>query len=188
MIALALLLAAAPLPALPSVFGLQLGAPVALPECRFAVINGKTMDIYASVQDRMCQYLPSTTMPTDGTVYFPPAEMPAVSSFNEIGTRIFDGKLEAIYFDTSSYASKDRIIGQLSEKFGKPDTVYAENTVLHGTPLPSAAAIWRRPGFTVVYHSIANSVTSGQVRIETDRAIAARDAEAHADGAKRTAL
>ena len=158
---------AQPLPPapLPVVFGLQLGAPVTLPECVRDEYWG-----YRSVQPRNCEEKPNEITPTSGLIDFVPAQMPAILGFNALQTRILDGRLEALYGHTLSDNNAEAIVAELTAKFGPPTSQREDTTSIRGIVLPILHATWVRPGYVVDYRSTSRThFEYGLLSIETDK-------------------
>jgi len=196
MIALALFAAeVAPAAALPTVFGLELGAPIALPECqrmpaRFLAPGVKPP--YSSVQIAPCQQLPGEYGPgteTDGLVRFPPDKLPAIVGVDIMETTVLNGRLEALSAATLSYNSAPGIVRELTAKFGAPTARETETVLVEKIAVPSIHVTWSRPGYSVDYHSVAeNEIDYGDLTIETDAGRAARVSKERARDALRTPL
>jgi hypothetical protein len=172
MIGLALAAAAA----LPTILGLQLGAPVPLPECeRMQPIAGETTTPYKASQSREC------IEPAEGVIYFPPETMPTLMAAPYSGIRLIDGKLAKIGAATLDYNHADFIVAQLTAKFGKPDEDSMSSEDINSISVPSRVVIWKRPGWRAEYHSVGDTVEYGYVEVKTDAELAA---EAAADSAR----
>lgn len=178
---------------LPAVFGIQLGAPVALPECARAEIAHGVLspDLYAQGQAVLCEQRPGVQYhadPHQGGIVFPTAQMPLILGFPTIATIILDGKLEAIRADTLGLSQADAIMDQLKQKFGPPTETADETVYIRKFPWLSVRALWIRDGYRVEYHGIGGNRSYGWVRVETEKARAVREAEEHAAEPQRTPL
>lgn len=182
---IAMLLAAAELPA---IFGLQLGAPVALPECRH---RESSSNLYEENPAVICR-TPVTTFETwhypQGSVIFPIDKVPLLAANSEVTTFVIDGKLEGLTFPTHGPDVTDAIIQQLTEKFGRP--TYVGDDVSNGgfNSFPPKQARWESPGLFVEYHNMTRNKHYGWVRIETAKAKATREQHEHAQAQQRVPL
>lgn len=172
---------------LPTVFGLQLGAPIALPECARSA-----SDNYSIEQSQDCEHKPGVevpAMPERGIVAFLPAKMPAILSSNWIFTTVLDGKLEGLDASTLKYTVAEGVVDELTRKFGAPTSRDTETISVEGIPFPGLHVTWVRPGYTVEYHSVRRTnLDKGQLVIETDKARARRLERERAKASNRTPL
>src|SRR5690348_13407334 len=113
--------------ALPSILGLQLGAPPPLPECERMALAHPHADgspaPYTFPQSRECiEHADAPTGGVDrGMIYFPPGAMAGIMSFNWVGDMLIGGRLASLGMATLDYNHADYIVAQLTAKFGKPD-------------------------------------------------------------------
>lgn len=188
--------AAAPAPpVLPAVFGLQLGAPIALPECQRMVVRFPTPGSpapYTSEQPVTCQELSGSDAPGSENrraVHFTPDKLPLIAGSEYMGATLIEGRLESLDAFMLSYNSADGIVRELTAKFGPPTARAAETVLVEKIPVPSIHVSWSRPGYSVDYHSIAeNEIDHGELTIETDAGRALRLAMERARDRQRTPL
>jgi len=182
---------------LPVVFGVQLGAPVTLPEC--LRLDGATPDadgrVYYHVDQAVtCAGLPyhMARSPFRGAdVHFSREEKPEIISTNMIGVYLSkDGdKVVAIETGTPGYAAAALIIVRLTAKFGKPTVVDDDRQVVGGISVPTKHLIWKRSGFTVDYRSADSFDTKeGSLLVSTDEYDRLTKEAAADRAAKRTPL
>lgn len=182
--------------ALPSVFGVQLGVPVTLPECphlKGAAPEPDGRPAYAMEKPVTCAELPfnlSRARIREVSIFFPFEAKPELSLVRMIGAYVPDDSDNVIAIDaaTPGYTAAAYIIAQLTAKFGKPTTVDEDREIYHGVSIPTKHVIWKRVGFTVDYQSFADDISSGELLVSTDeydRLI--REGETARD-AKRTPL
>lgn len=179
--------------AIPAVFGLQLGAPVMLPECAHAEIGSgkRSLDLYDGSQQFPCKKLPgveSPAHPDTGGIVFPISQMPTILASPDLATTIVHDNLEAIYASTLSHNNAPEITRQLTDKFGAPTTSVGETTEVQKIAVPSVHVLWRRPGYVVDYRSISSDIDYGELSIETDKARALREAREKAATSQRITL
>lgn len=170
---------------LPTVFGQPLGQPLAYPECTFkvATFDHKT-HLYDPDQNQPC----FEQISDDPEIIFPIEQTPAIISIGAMFTKVIDGKVEEISTATVDHNYADSVIGQLTEKLGKPIFIGPEKVVLNGIALSGTLARWRGPGYTANYHSLAGDVGHGSLEVSTDRAIAAQTDRQRERAAKRIGL
>jgi hypothetical protein len=179
---------------LPSVFGLQLGAPVTLPECRRMEGMPGDAPFYYLDQAVTCAELPRqlTKSPfRDVEVHFPCDKTPEISAVNLIGTYLSkdSDKVIGIEVATPGYAAVALVIAQLTAKFGKPTAVDDDRQVVGGISVAAKHFIWKRNGFTVDYRSVDPSDSKvGALLVSTDQYDRLENEGVAADAARRTPL
>lgn len=181
---------------LPSVFGLQLGAPVTLPECQHmegvpAGSNG--VPAYEMAQPVTCVQQPyelGWAALRQGTVVFTREQTPELSAANMIGVYFSKGsdKVIAIEAATPGYEGAAYIIAQLTAKFGKPTSADEDRRIVGKVSVLAKHVVWKRNGFTVDYQSVASSVRAGELLVSTDEYDRLASAGDAAQNAKRTPL
>lgn len=190
----AALVAMAASAALPTVFGLQLGAPVTLPECArvvAAIPDPGRKPPYRPDQTETCQQSPGEhgqASANSGAVVFQVGRRPEIVGSDVIGTTIIGGSLEGISAVTLSHNVSEEIVRQLSGKFGPPTGRGVETVEVDHIPVQAAWARWDRAGFAVEYHAIDDRMENGLLIVETAKAKAARLAREKAADATRTPL
>lgn len=156
---------------LPVVFGIQLGAPVTLPECKRMALKYPHADgspaPYETVQSATCQHMPSNDAPETGAVVFTQEQMPSIVYEKLMMTMIIDGRVQGLYAATLGVRNSDVVVSQLTSKFGTPSSSGDEKVVLDGISVPGKIFEWDRPGYTVVYRTVLYSVDYGDLIIET---------------------
>lgn len=175
-----------------TVFGLELGKPVALPECKHKILaGGFVSQTYEDNPVQVC-HEPDIQLSDApwrrGWVHFPKDRSPLIIRGTFGNTHIVAGKLEGLSFDTPGYASSKGIIGELTEKFGRPTSVRPITATPSGVPIPALHAEWRLPGLYVSYRSIDYSVEYGELLIETPVLSNLRRAKDVSEVARRTKL
>lgn len=182
---------------LPTVFGIQLGAPVSLPECKRPDLPGlppSEIASYEPVQDTTCRTQPIqlTNSPfRRASVMFPHDKEPLIIVADQVSTYFAAGSdgVIAVEASTPSYGRAENIVAELMAKFGKPTVDRIDKQVVHATPLPSRHVVWHRPGFTVDYQSISDDdVRYGELMIRTDAYDKIDGADTLERGSRRTPL
>lgn len=188
---LALVAAASAQPELPTVFGVQLGTPITLPECervkdRFPSSDGKKRP-YAAVQSHTCHLL-SPNDATVGGIRFLPEELPLIVKADYAVTRVIDGNVESIGVSTLGFMHVDEIMRQLKEKFGQPTHTAIEPKIFGSVSAPSLTAEWEKDTYRVEYHSFGGSYSEGSLRVETAIAVVRNEQDDRMKAVKRTPL
>lgn len=178
---------------LPTVFGLELGQPIALPVCPYKRFpDGRSMaPAYERAPAETC-HIPETPLLDApwprGSLVFPLAKMPTILGDNTAWTFVIGGKLEGLEFVTLSHNNTAAIIRELTAKFGKPTSVDADTSVVSGIQVPSVTATWKLPGLLVIYENIDQDMSYGRLSIETPVLQAMRQAHQRAAERNRTPL
>lgn len=156
---------------LPVVFGIQLGAPAALPECKRMVLTYPHPDgspaPYETVQPATCQQMPEAAAPTSGAVVFTREQMPSILYGKLVVTAIIDGRVQGLYAATLGLRNSDTVISQLTSKFGQPSSASDEKVMIDGIAVSGKVIEWERPGYSVEYHTVRYSADYGQLMVET---------------------
>jgi len=181
---------------LPSVFGLQLGAPVTLPECQHmegVPAGSDGVPAYEMKQPVTCVQQPyelGWAALREGTVVFTREQTPELSSDNTIGVYFSkdSDKVIAIQAATPGYEGAAYIIAQLTAKFGKPTSTDEDRRIVGKIPVLAKHVVWKRSGFTVDYQSVASSVRAGDLLVSTDEYDRLASEGDAARAAKRTPL
>jgi hypothetical protein len=178
--------------ALPIVLGLQLGAPLTIPECQRMQLTYPHADgspaPYTSVQPVECvehDDFPKAGVDR-GMIYFPPEAMPTIMGFNWAGDWLIGGRLASLSVATLDYNHADFIVAQLTAKFGKPSEDRRSSEDIESIAVPARIVVWARPGYRVEYRSINRTVERGLVLIQTDEALTLEERQRAADKAKQT--
>jgi len=165
----------AELPSAPdmTVFGLQLGSDLVLPECKKTSSDGK-LDFHYEIISRVWCY--RRTDPNNqsqlGNEYVqievPFADRTPVFPANEIIGCVLNGKLEGMAFRTLGLVTQPDVLAKLSAKYGKP-TTSATNEVqnLMGAKFESVYATWQFSNLLVEFQGTAGSLNQGSVSVRT---------------------
>ena len=165
-----------------TVFGLSLGEAFQIPECPKETLGRIVIYAYAR-QPAMCfqrgpdKITQAAPLVDDTvTVQMPISSEPSMVAGFSFIAHVLDGKLEGIGFNTFGYASQDRALASLTEKYGPPDAV-TPKTMRNGFGKTFEAfnAIWvRLPGIAVTFDSVTSAVNSGLVTVDTSKGLDAR--------------
>lgn len=169
-----------------TIFGLQLGERIGIPECPKRRI-GKTM-LYEYTVERVCfqRSVPEAAEMgpvKDGMIdiKFPLFEGPAIAKGGLVMGIVFEEALEGITFNTNGVRDADAVLTELKEKFGEPESLVrriVRNTF--GATFDAFDAVWLTPeAFRVIFNSVDSTLGSGTVRIQTAKAAARFDQPAY---------
>lgn len=164
------------------VFGIDLGKPLALPECEFTkayknayVYSFKDTEICfqhqpAHLEDVWQLTAPVSTPAVNETVKitFPLNNQPSIG-VGDLQATIINGNLEGISMETGGPSLADYDLETLVKKYGEP-TVLQRGTAsnLMGATLPTVMAIWDSPRLVVTFNSVTpDNITVGSLVIET---------------------
>ena len=145
----------------PPVLGMQLGKPLALPQCEHDVI-------VAAVCQRTDLPGPDAgvwwiRVPIGGTT-------PGFIQAPDAGcVGVKDGVVNEIVLWTSGVDGQDQALELLSEKFGKPTSLTRRSVQNRmGAKFEAIAAFWARPGYEITLDGVGHDLDGGTVTIETD--------------------
>ena len=176
-----------------TIFGMQLGEPISIPECpRRRRSDGTLSDItYERSPPNVCfeRDIQLRDAPwRRGAITFPTDRIPLIMSGASGFTIIINGRLEGVEIQTLGHAHADGIIRELTEKFGRPTSVEADSEIIHGITVPSTTAIWRRPQGLIEYRSVDGDLEHGYLRIMTATYAALRAAHQRSQAEAHTPL
>lgn len=176
-----------------TVFGMELGKPVALPTCKNKVLPGGLV-LRSNYEDNpaVTCHEPDIQLSDApwrrGSVDFPLAKIPLIVRGNTGNTLIVDGNLEGLQFDTLGHANTNAIITELTQKFGRPTSVSRDVASPVGIPVPAVHAEWKLRGLYVSYRNIDDHIDYGELLIETPAMQALRKARDDERDKNRTQL
>ena len=190
MFALALLSLAQAQP-LPTVFGIQLGAPVSLRECKIKKLSFElppgSPPNYDLDQPEVCAEQPMQLRDSPfqkAIVHFPPDQAPEIIVADMVGLYLWEGKVVAIEAETPNPDLAPSVIATLTTKFGKPSSTRYDNQYIDGNAVPSQHVVWQLPGATVDYWAISTwGIDSGALLVSMPAydQIKSKDEKAKAD-------
>ncbi|MEQ1605406.1 MAG: hypothetical protein ABL999_11125 [Pyrinomonadaceae bacterium] len=165
----------APAPDL-SVFGIKLGSPLELPECR----GFKTFDEYEIekpmrlTEIRCFQFGPFKSMDESKPVYrwvvFPFAEKIIIAKDGYVTVTIMDGKVEGLSFKTAGVDSDSVVLSDLKAKYGAPSSIVpAKVQNRMGATFDKVTAVWQFSNLIVGFESVQTSINEGLVIIDTPK-------------------
>lgn len=190
---LLLLVAAAPSEQAWTVFGLELGKPIAIPVCPKEILatGQPSAFLYDDDPSEVC-HEPDIELRDApwrrGAVNFPLRRMPLILHFNTGHTLIIDGRLEGLQFETLDHTNTETILGELTAKFGPATSINRTVGGPKGVGIPAIYAEWKLPDVYVSYRNIDTSVEYGTLEIETPTMQALRRQREAQQARERTAL
>jgi len=176
-----------------TVYGIELGQPVALPACKHKTLpNGQPSQyIYEDDPAETCHEpeIQLRDAPWQrGSVNFPLRKQPLISAFNSGFTLIIDGKVEGLQFSTRGDANTNAIINELSTKFGRPTSISKTTSTVAGIAVPAVHTEWDLESLYVSYLNIHREIGYGLLEIETPKMQAVRRMDQERKAADRQAL
>ena len=186
---LVLLLGQAGAADLPTIYGVQLGAAITLPECRYH--SGNPEYGYDVDQPVMCAWKPEAA-PEFGrpwlgaTIQFPLKSSPLIIRNYILTTMLSGDRVVGIEFFTRGVSAQEVALSELTAKFGKPSSVVRATAM--GASFPVVHATWTGPKFTVTFDGVEDKIDAGHVVIDTVEGAQMRKAADAAERASRPAL
>jgi hypothetical protein len=159
-----------------TVFGFELGKPLALQECEFKTVANTKM--YDPTPRTTC-FQAAHTMNGYGIpvrrIIFSQQDAPKiVKNWNLIALEAH-GVLIGLRFATYGAASQELTLEQLTQKYGKPSAV-SQHAVQNelGAAFNAVLAKWDLRDLSVTFEGITHSVDFGEVRIDLPEAVQMR--------------
>ena len=144
-----------------SVFGLKLGQPLPMPECERSARGD-----YAEMTRQTC--FQSKFRGGRISIKFPYEQKPQIVAEDTIYCIVVDGILEGIQFETLGLSIANRVLTELTNKYGKPLSVQRpiiQNRM--GAQFDSVDAVWHLPNLRVFFYGVMHRLDSGMVYIHT---------------------
>jgi len=165
-----------------AVFGIKLGSPLNLPECKGIVLYDEyEMEKPHLPLDKVCyQVGPFKTMTDESQgvlrwVNFPYEEQPNIVKGWTITVTIINGKVEGVAFPTAGVDSDTLVLSTLKKKYGEPKkltTAKVQNRM--GAVFDSITAVWSFSNLVVAFESVGSTIDKGLVNIDTPSGFAWR--------------
>ncbi len=154
-----------------TVFGIKLGAPLAMRECSYSRIDASTV-IFNPPNHGRCYQLTSTSGRTalrpNDNIFVNWAQTPAIST-GSADVQLVGGKVEGIGVNTAGIETQQVDLQSLISKFGKPSQL--ENVPMGnamGATFKTVRARWLLVNGThVTYLSADNRIDRGLISIST---------------------
>lgn len=169
------LLCAAAAPTSPmTVFGLELGQPIQLPECAHTRLPDGSMSEYSydlnpaeTCRDPDIQLRDAPWR--RGWIVFPMQRGPLIMSSNMASYFVVDGIVVGLHAETLDHNNTEAIMRELTAKFGRPTSVENDTEVIEGIAVPARTAVWRLPQLVVRYRNIDRDIRHGSLLVMTPR-------------------
>ena len=176
-------------------FGIELGKPIGLPECkadgRFAKLIAEKQ--YDANQAATCLEATHRQMndyyTTERKVTFGGDDAPTIVKWGRAYITEFDGAVQSIRFLTAGIEAQSLTLEALTSKYGKPlaiDSTPVKTAM--GASFDSVSAMWETPLIRVSFLGTTGRIDTGSVFIELTEAAARRDAAAKSERGKRKQL
>lgn len=165
-----------------TVFNMQLGTPMAIPEC----LQDKYLESYELYPKRTCyervlvrsaikKFDKKNPPPLLGTeeiqIDYPYSDRPEIVSAGGFVTAIvIDTKLEGISFSTSGITDAQAVLEKLKAKYGAPTALVPQKVRTRlGGQFETFIAEWVFQDVSVVFRSVTSNLDSGLVVIDTKK-------------------
>lgn len=159
-----------------TVFGLELGKELTIPEC-----SRDRLGYYEIMPKALCfkrvfdEKSKAPVLNGSLEAEWPTGTAPEFVKGGTVLLSLTDGKLEGMGFLTHGIATEELVLTALNEKFGTPADLKKETARNgFGVTYAGTVATWSKPNLSVFFESIHSNVKTGFVRIETDKARDAR--------------
>ena len=152
---------------LPTVYGIQLGGTLTLPNCSEAL--SEISHGYRKIKEA-CYEVKLESLPEWLSVQFPMEEMPDLPNGNEISLMVRDNIVHRIGWGTRGVYDSAPVIEALRKKFGKPTSAKrAKIRDEKGIEYDEWVMEWVRPSYVVIYETInfARLLNTGTVAAYT---------------------
>jgi hypothetical protein len=167
-----------------TVFGIQLGDTLSIPECAVDENMRKLGSVTYDASDLSIEGPKTTCFERDSqtplapdetvtdepiTIYFPAAGTPALlSSPGMISAEVVHGKIEEIKFNTHGVRDGGRILAALRQKYGAPSSLHVSKMqTVGGALVDGTQASWNFTNLRVEFRSAIDRIDEGSVVIET---------------------
>jgi hypothetical protein len=165
----------------PSVFGIQMMAPINIPECRISPVVLKhpeafTRDSFSDRYDYSTNTLCYKRIGARGgsteilanealNIAFPSNQEPQLAS--AVSAEIIDGRVQGVSFSTYGIAVQDLVLSSLEQKFGKPQNLTTTDKQNgFGAKFNVTNASWKLPNeISVTFEGALSSINAGSVSV-----------------------
>jgi hypothetical protein len=170
-----------------TIFGMEFGQPLTIPECPTKGAYSMEYELFANhtCYERLNRYkrlgvsmfqqydkkhLPPKLPPLsteEVRINYPFSERPEITN-TTVGAILIDAKLEGISFGTRGIVDADAVLDRLKVKYGPSPTIV--NTKVQnrlGASFDAFYAVWILPNLRVGFRSVSESIDRGLVVIDT---------------------
>jgi len=151
-----------------TIFGIEFGKPLTLPECSFSLAAGSKF--YDASQQSICGETAQPDRTTAGVswsrVTFPTDKAPLIAKWSYVNAYTYRGIVEGVEFPTAGVSSQEVVLTQLKQKFGQPTSLRvgtAQNAM--GAAFKTYDAEWQLPNLRVTFHGTLDTLDKGKVQI-----------------------
>ena len=125
-----------------SIFGIKLGAPLALPDCP---VNSYNLVDESAIKELCVEPASAANIEESSrNVYFIPGDSPDYLKYNHLDLTIRDGLVQKISVFTNGLNDQDEVLAELTKKFGRPTTLKSEaESNLMGATFQAVTANWK---------------------------------------------
>jgi len=161
-----------------TVYGIRLGEPLAMPECKRTKISDSYY--YDGTDASLCYT--RLILPWDQKkfaepvtteivfLFFPLDKKPLIARPTGVSAQIISGKVESITILTHGNLDQDVALATLREKYGEPTTVVPEtlqNSL--GASFTTTLATWKFDNLNVSFYGIFDASDKGRLQISTNK-------------------
>lgn len=161
-----------------SVFGIEMGKKIELPECPYKTYGGSKFKNYDVMPKITCV---TDAHPLNGykvnprEVVFSQDEAPPIVRNWTMFVLEIDEKAEGFHFLTNGISTQNEVLALLTKKFGRPTSLTHHSVVTAtSSPLDSIDATWDLPAVQVIFWGSINRIDRGEVMIDSAPAAALR--------------
>lgn len=161
----------------PTVFGIRLGEPLALPECSFSKKYGRLSYDFPSFKEpppdcwkRGLIGTPGVPLKDDDTVVIQFESLPYGFGYRDTSVKLIAGLVEEFRFSTEGSAQQE-VFDALVRKYGAPtshDSEQLQNRM--GASFASTTARWNFSNLSVLYLGLGSTVDKGILVISSTKA------------------
>lgn len=164
-----------------SIYGIEMGAPLRLPECPVSKLTPKADARYTPFTNELCVRLKTPGAPRSeenqaSWIVFPYADQPAHSKGNLVGVFVLEGIVQVLVVSTAGEPTQLKVFEDLQARFGTPSnssTVPFQNRM--GATFQGLVANWDRgDALQVEFFGMASRIDSGQIVFGTKAGVAER--------------
>jgi hypothetical protein len=173
-----------------TVFGVELGKALSLPECainpRMKALGEVVYEVTMDGPEALCFERDSqpplgsgeTVVEEPITINFPASKCPddLMASGGSLQGQIMAGKLEEVSFFTAGAGTEKHFLRVLEEKYGSPSSLRTPRMqTIGGARVDAMEAVWNLTSLKITFKSALQDIDQGSVVIQT-RIAAAREA------------
>lgn len=161
-----------------SIFGIEMGKRIDLPECPFKTHEGSSVKYYDVLPKITCA---QDAHPLNGykinprEITFSQEEAPAIVRNWRMFVLEIDGRAEGFNFLTNGIQTQNEVLAVLTQKFGRPTSINRHTvSTVTSSPLDTFDAYWELPTVKITFWGTVNRVDRGEVLIDSPAASALR--------------